>query len=203
MAQKLLAISLIAILMAVGAWSIASGNTVAQTTPASNLNSPFVSKLSNITLPPQSLPVVTYYYGNSGQHQTITSPEWTSILKNVFDNKTIISYNFANNTTQALILFDITYTGLNPYGLQYVVALSQIGPLSIANEQKAFWITANKSSMVSGYSNWNALNAGAYPGFSWSKPKILPFSLTEEYFGIFAVIIGSIFVLYFVFNRRK
>ena len=203
MVQKLVAISLVAILIVVGAWTIVSGNMGIQTPTSSNLNSPFVSKLQNITLPPTSLPAVTYYYGIDGQHQTITSPAWSSILKNVFDNKTIISYNFANNTTQALILFDITYTGLNPYGLQYVVALSQIGPLSISNEQKAFWLTANKSSMVSGYTNWNALNAGAYPGFSWSKPKILPFSLTEEYFAIFGVIIGSIFVLYFVFNRRK
>lgn len=162
-----------------------------------------VSKLQNITLPPASLPVITYYYGTSGQHYTITSTDWATILSNVFDNRTIISYGFANNTTQALILLDITYTGLNPYGVEYIGALSQVGILNKANEIKAFWLTANKSSQIPGLTNWQALNQGAYPGFSWSKTQVVPYSVSDEYAIILTVIAASVFVMYFVFNRRK
>ncbi|MHB1507396.1 MAG: hypothetical protein ACYCUZ_05005 [Cuniculiplasma sp.] len=203
MAHKLFTLMLIGSLLLVGAWSMFQEVNSSHAVTGNNQAIPMTTKLDNITIPPQSLPSVTYYYGNQGGHQTITTPEWNSILKNVFDNKTIISYDFANNTTQALILFDITYTYMNPYGNEYVAALGQIGPLNTANEQKAFWMTANKSSQVSGYSNWGALNVGAYPGFSWSKPQILPSYLTEEYFAIFGAVVASIFVLYFVFNRRK
>ncbi len=165
--------------------------------------SPQVSKLQNITLPPSNLPVISYYYGTGDLHYTITSTDWASILTNVFDNSSIITYSFANNTTQALILLDITYTGLNPYGVEYVAALSQVGKLDKANEIKAFWLTANKSSQIPGLTNWQALNLGAYPGFSWSKPKVVPFSTSYEYAIILIAIVASVFVMYFVFNRRK
>ena len=205
MISKKLVASIFLVLVIMG-MSMAAGTAHAQNTVTKG-NAPLmtddVSKLQNISLPPASLPVITYYYGSSGAHYTITSTDWTSILTDVFDNTSIITYSFANNTTQALILLDITYTGLNPYGVEYIAALSQVGILNTTNEIKAFWLTANKSSQIPGLTNWQALNLGAYPGFSWSKTKVVPFSVSYEYAIILVVITASIFVMYFVFNRRK
>ncbi|WP_443338987.1 hypothetical protein [Cuniculiplasma thermophilum] len=194
-----LAMIVVGISLAVSPMQVQSESTGAKIPVAIN----DVSKLQNITAPPASLPVITYYYGTSGQHYTITSTDWTTILSNVFDNRTIITYGFANNTTQALILLDITYTGLNPYGVEYIGALSHVGILNKTNEIKAFWMTANQSSQIPGLTNWQALNEGAYPGFSWSKPQVVPYSVSDEYAVILIVIAASVFVMYFVFNRRK
>ena len=162
----------------------------------------YVNKLENVTTPPSTFPTVKYYYGND-KSCAITTSDWTSIFTNVFDDRSIIAYNFSSNSTQYLIVFDITYQGLNPYGVEYVNALSHTGNLSKKHELEAFWKTANETSLVSGYTNWKALSAGAFPGFSWSRPKILPNYLTEEYVGAMVAVVVSVFVLYFVFNRRK
>ena len=58
-------------------------------------------------------------------------------------------------------------------------------------------------SKVSGYTNIQALDAGAYPGFSWSKPVDKPGILEEEYYIVLIAIVASVFVMYFVFNRRS
>jgi hypothetical protein len=165
--------------------------------------SPMTNELQNVSQPPTVLPSYLYYYGAHNQSCNITSTDWTDIFATVFDDRGIINYNFSSNSTQYLIVFDVSYKGLNPYGIEYVDALSQIGNLSKANEMKAFWETANKTSLVKGYTNWQALKAGAFPGFSWSTPKILPSNVTNEYVGIMVALIISVFVLYFVFNRRK
>lgn len=162
----------------------------------------YVNKLSNVTKPPATFPTVKYYYG-ANKSCTITTSKWTTLFSNVFDHRSLIPYNFSANSTQYLIVFDITYTGLNPYGIELVSALSHIGNLSYEHEWKAFWDIANKSSLVKGYTNLKALQSGAFPGFSWSSPKIRPNYLTEEYVGAMAAVVVSIFVLYFVFNRRK
>ena len=185
-----------------------AGNiSLGSTSPAHVQSAPiqasnYANKLQNVTTPPSTFPTVKYYYGN-GSSCSITTSEWTSIFKNVFDDRSIVAYNFSANSTQYLIVFDITYTGLNPYGVQYVNALSHTGNLSKKNELRAFWMTANGTSCVSGYTNWKAISAGAFPGFSWSKPKILPNYVTEEYVGVMVAVVASVFALYFVFNRRK
>ncbi|CAC12228.1 hypothetical membrane protein [Thermoplasma acidophilum] len=166
------------------------------------LSLPAVSMASTPTLPPppSSLPSITYYYGST--HYSITQTEWNSFFSDVIDNKSLISYNWTNVSTQDLIVFDLSYTGLNPYGLELVVALSQIGFPSVQNMTKAFISIENKPSQISGYTNIQALDAGAYPGFSFSKPVV---NHTGEYIGIGVIVVlfASIFVLYYVFNRRK
>jgi len=81
--------------------------------------------------------------------------------------------------------------------------MEKIGGASVKNLTIAFNKTKGMASQVSGYSNIGALDAGAYPGFSWSVPKIKPGGVTETDYGILVAIVASIFVLYFVFNRKK
>lgn len=164
---------------------------------------PTVAEASTPTLSPPSgaLPSVTYY--TSSNHYTITDTQWRSFFTAVYDNTTYVSYNWANNTTQFLILFDLGYQGLNPYGLQIILGLSAIGFPSVQNFTQAFNNTKNMKSQVSGYSDIAALNAGAYPGFSWSKPKIKPVSTDYMEAGVIAAIVAASFVLYFVFNRKR
>lgn len=155
----------------------------------------------HLNQPPSSLPSVTYY--TSSSHYTITTTEWVSFVSSVIDNKSIVSYNWTANATQDLIMFDLSYSGLNYYGLQLVNALSGIGFPDVANFTKAFWKVANLTSKVSGLTNIQALNAGAYPGFSWSTPKVHTTQQNEYYAGSVIAIIAAVFVLYYVFNRKK
>ncbi|MHB1469918.1 MAG: hypothetical protein ACYCR2_02420 [Thermoplasmataceae archaeon] len=151
--------------------------------------------------PPSTLPSITYYYHNT-KNFTITSSDWNNFFTDVIDNRTIVTYNWSANATQELIVFDLSYTGMNIYGSSLVVALSSIGSPTVANMTKAFWAVANDSSQVSGYTNIKALDSGAYPGFSWSTPTINPASVTERNVAIIVGIVAVTFILYFVFNRK-
>lgn len=199
-------LALMVIILPLSSMAGVSSNMQAPTDmPGANsvMVSPYVNPLQNVTEAPSTLPSYTYYYGPANTACNITSADWTNIFANVFNDRSIISYNFSANTTEFLIIFDITYTGLNPFGLTYVHALSQQGNLSVSHERAAFWTVANKTSLISGYTNWEALNHGAWPGFSWSRIKVLPINLTYEYTGIMIAVVISVFALYFVFNRRK
>ncbi|MCL4332108.1 MAG: hypothetical protein M1148_02830 [Candidatus Thermoplasmatota archaeon] len=152
--------------------------------------------------PSGNLPSVTYYV-SSTEHFTVTPTEWQSLFKGVYDNSSFVSYNWTSNLTQYLILFDLSYTGLNPYGLQFVTALSWIGFPSMKNMTMAFNMTKNYKSQISGYTNIQALDAGAYPGFSWSVPINKNPNKIYLDLGVIGAIIASVIVLYFVFNRKK
>ncbi len=167
---------------------------------------PSVSAAATPTLspPPSTLPGITYYIENSnGVHYTVVDSEWKSFFKDVIDNSSYVSYNWSSNLTQYLIVYDLSYKGMNQYGQALITALTTIGFPSIANMSKAFNITQNKSSQISGYSNIQALDAGAFPGFSWSVPIKNNSSMDNIYFGILGAIVASIVVLYYVFNRKK
>ena len=168
---------------------------------------PAVSTAATPTLspPPATLPAVVYYPNAiSGVHYTITTPEWNSFFSKVIDNQTFVSYNWSLNVTQPLIVFDLTYTGLNPYGMQFILALKKVGGFpSIQNMSAAFNMTKNMPSQISGYSNIQALNAGAYPGFTWSVPKVHSPVTEYEEIGAIGAIVVVMFVLYFTFNRKK
>ncbi|HLH85257.1 MAG TPA: hypothetical protein VKU79_00110, partial [Thermoplasmataceae archaeon] len=165
------------------------------------------SSQPTLSLPPSSLPTYTYYINGTSNHYTITDSEWNTFFTDIIDNKTYVTYNWSSNATQDLIIFDLSYSGLNYYGMQWVVQLSQIGSPSLANMSKAFNATKDLQSLVSSGGHYltdiQALNAGAYPGFSWSHPRVP--SMTTEYrnIGIIVVIVVSMFILYYVFNRKK
>lgn len=161
------------------------------------------ASIPTLSPPPSTLPGFTYYIeGSQGVHYTITDLEWKELFKDIIDNSSYVSFNWSTNLTQYLIIFDLSYTGLNPYGMQFVLALSTIGFDSVANMSKAFNMTRNEPSQISGYTNIQALNSGAYPGFSWSVP-IKKANNNDLYYGILIGIAASIVVLYFVFNRKK
>ncbi|MFG1414963.1 MAG: hypothetical protein AAE986_02245 [Thermoplasmataceae archaeon] len=166
----------------------------------------FLPSVSSASIPPlgaqpSSLPSIPYNY--DGSIYNITSSNWTSYFDDIYNNRAIVSFNWSGNATEDLILFDLSYKGLNPYGLQIVTQLSSIGEPSLKNFTIAFNRTKSMSSQVPGYTNIQALNAGAYPGFSWSVPKIKKPAVQDTYIGIIVALIASIFVLYFIFNRKR
>ncbi len=152
--------------------------------------------------PTGSLPSISYWV-NPDQHYTITTTEWQNFFKDVIDNNTYVTFNWTKNTTQDLIIFDLSYTGLNPYGLQIVVSLSKIGFPTVQNMTLAFNQTKNLPSQISGYTNIQALDAGAYPGFSWSVPITNNVNITYEKYGVIVILALSVVVLYYIFNRKK
>lgn len=171
---------------------------------------PMVSTASTtptLNAPPSSLPVVTYYINGTANHYTISNPQWQILFSDVINNKTLISYNWSQNTTEDLIVFDLSYGWLNTYGAQLISALSFIGAPTAHNFTLAFQKVANSPSLVkrggTTLTNIQALNAGAYPGFSWSQAKVK--SSTSEYrdAAIIVVIVAATFFLYYYFNRGR
>lgn len=150
---------------------------------------------------PSSLPGISYLY--DGVLQNITASDWTTFITDVYENKTYVSYNWTQNATQDLILFDLSYTGLNSYGLDVIKALSAVGGPSLSNFTKAFTSTKNDQSQIQGYTNIQALNGGAYPGFSWSVPKVKKPEYQDIFLASIVGIVAVIFVLYFIFNRKR
>ena len=98
--------------------------------------------------PPSSLPSVTYYINGTENHYTISTTEWNSFFADIIDNSTYVTYNWSANSTQDLIVFDLSYTGLNPYGLDVITALSSIGFPSVQNFTIAFKMTENQQSQA-------------------------------------------------------
>ncbi|MCL4337338.1 MAG: hypothetical protein M1129_03405 [Candidatus Thermoplasmatota archaeon] len=157
--------------------------------------------------PPVTLPSVTYYINGTENHYTLSNPQWQLLFSDVINNKSMVSYNWSQNLTEDLIVFDLSYTGLNPYGMTLISQLSFIGSPTVQNFSKAFNNTKNDPSLVksggSTLSNIQALNAGAYPGFNWSQIKVNPVSTDYRDAGIIGAIIAATFVLYFYFNRKR
>lgn len=160
-----------------------------------------------LSLPPATLPSYTYYVNGTSEHYTITSPDWGTLFSSVFNNKSMVSYNWSQNTTEDLIIFDLSYSGPNYFGSQFITALSTIGGPSSQNFTKAFKIVENHNSLVKSggntLTNLQALNAGAFPGFDWSHPRVKSLSAEYRDAGIVVAIIVATFVLYFYFNRKR
>ena len=164
---------------------------------------PAIATASAPPLPPEptSLPSIPYMY--NGTIYNVVSSDWITDINTVYNSKSYVSYNWTGNATEDLILFDLSYTGLNPYGQQIIEKMSEIGAPSTANFTKAFNQTKNLPSQVKDFTNVQALDSGAYPGFSWSVPKIKKPVTEDIYVGVLVAIVASIFVLYFIFNRRR
>ena len=171
---------------------------------------PAISTASpTLASPPSTLPTEKYYYYNTTSHNcmeyNVTGSGWHTFFSKVIDNHKYVKYDWANVTTQYSIIFDQNYSGLNYYGAEFISALSSTGSPTVKNMTVAFEGIEKKSSLVDlgKYTNIKALNTGAYPGFSFSKPAIKPLVSEYEDFGIIAAIIAGMIVLYFIFNRKK
>ncbi|MFG1449362.1 MAG: hypothetical protein AAE983_01815 [Thermoplasmataceae archaeon] len=164
---------------------------------------------SPLPTPPSTLPSFNYYVTGTPSNYTITSSDWSLFFSDVLGNSSVFTgYNWSANATEALVVFDTSYTGLNYYGLQLVSALSEMNAAPTAqNFTKAFVkIEKNKSLVKYGgvtLTNLRALELGAFPGFTWSHPRVNPLSVDYRDAAIIIAIVVSMVVLYFVFNRRK
>lgn len=171
---------------------------------------PFASSATStptLSLPPATLPAVTYYLNGTSDHYTLSEPQWQLLFGSVINNRSIVTYNWSQNSTEDLIVFDMTYSGLNHFGVELISALSFIGAPTVANFTLALHRVGGQNSLVQSggktLTNMQALNAGAYPGFSWSQIKVKPLSTEYRDASIIAGIIVATFVLYFVFNRKR
>jgi hypothetical protein len=160
-----------------------------------------------LTPPPATLPSITYYINGTSTYDSISNTQWQVLFQDVFNNHNFVKYNWSQNLTEDLIVFDLSYTGLNPYGNALIVSLSNIGSPTVQNLSKAFNATKNDLSLVksggNAITNIQALNGGAYPGFSWSKITVKSLSAEYRDAGIIVALIAVTFVLYFYFNRKK
>ncbi|MCW6168452.1 MAG: hypothetical protein LVQ96_00540 [Thermoplasmatales archaeon] len=159
-----------------------------------------------LPLPPSSLPTMTYYTTN-GTGYAINTTLWAELFFDVIDNSSYVSFNWSANSTQYLIVFDLSYTGLNAYGLQFISSLSSIGAPTVPHYKQAFNMTKNMLSQAKNngktVTNIVALDYGSFPGFSWSTVNIKS-NLTEyRDIGIVVAIVVAMFALYYYFNRKK
>ncbi len=160
-----------------------------------------------LSQPPATLPTITYYINGTSTYDSISNTQWQVLFQDVFNNHNLVKYNWSQNLTEYLIVFDLSYTGLNPYGNALLVSLSNIGAPTAQNFSKAFNDTKDQLSLVksggSTITNIQALNGGAYPGFSWSTVKVKSLSAEYRDAAIIVALIAVTFVLYFYFNRKK
>ncbi len=191
--NKLKLVSMVALILLLASTIGAAGSSSAATTPV-------------LPLPPSSLPTMSYYTAN-GTSYSVNTTLWSELFFDVIDNSSYVSYNWSANNTQYLIVFDLSYTGLNAYGLQFISSLSSVGSPTIDHYKIAFNMTKNMHSLAKDngrqVTNIVALDYGAFPGFSWSTVNIKS-NLTEyRNIGIVVAILAAMVVLYFYFNRKK
>ncbi|EQD38050.1 conserved hypothetical protein, secreted [mine drainage metagenome] len=77
----------------------------------------FLPGISNASSPPlgaqpSTLPAIPYLY--DGTAYNITSSNWTTYFDDIYNNRAIVTFNWSGNATDDLIIFDLSYTGLNP-----------------------------------------------------------------------------------------
>ncbi|MCL4333113.1 MAG: hypothetical protein M1290_03500 [Candidatus Thermoplasmatota archaeon] len=181
MNRRLLTAMIIILLSAV---VVVSGQTYAQSSP--------------------SFPTISYQT-YQGYNITITTTDWNTTVYPVIYSKNFSTYDWKSSPDKNYILFSYGLTGLNPYGAEFIVALSSTGNLTEKNVTIAFEKIAPLDATGTGYTNQEKLNAGALPGFSNSTPTSFNNPGVRSLYGyVFAgAVVVSIIALYFIFNRKK
>ncbi|MGC8663375.1 MAG: hypothetical protein ACP5SF_02485 [Thermoplasmata archaeon] len=140
----------------------------------------------------------------NGENSTITDQIWKDLVFPIFLTKTITSYNWSNDSNLQYVFFDYSLKGLNPYGAQFVLALEQYGNVTYSTVTKALlYVNQLPSVTHPGYTNGQLLNMGVLPGFSNSTiptHNSTPFYMSIP-FVVIIVLIASVFIMYFVFNK--
>ncbi len=146
-----------------------------------------------------------YYTTFQGYNNSITDLNWYNIVYPVIYSSNFSTYDWKKSPLKDYILFDYSLTGLNPYGAEFIFALASIGNLTEANVTKAFQAIANLDATGDGYTNQEKLNAGALPGFYNSTPTSFSNPTVRAYYGyaFSGIVIASVIILYFAFNRKK
>jgi len=147
-------------------------------------------------------PSVTIHFIN-GKNETITDQIWKNLIFPIFLSKTITSYNWSNDTKLKYVFFDYSLTALNPFGVQFVLALETYSNISFSTVQDALLYVINLPSLHPGYTNGQLLNMGVLPGFPNStipSHNSTPFYLSIQFI-VIIILIASVFILYYVFNK--
>ncbi len=154
-------------------------------------------------------PTITVIFSD-GKVYDITGKMWGSTIIPYVEGR-IKDYKWQEDGDRAkYIFFDKSLKGLNPYGIDFVSAIEKSTYDEFQNNvfavlSKALNLTNDMDSDGDGYTNIVELNNGTYPGDPSSYPGAQEKGFWEENEGyiILGVLIASIFVLYFVFNKES
>ncbi len=154
-------------------------------------------------------PTITLIFSD-GKVYDVTGKMWGSTIIPYVEGR-IKDYKWQEDGDRArYIFFDKSLKGLNPYGIDFVSAMEKSTYDEFQNNvfavlSKALNMTNDKDSDGDGYTNIVELNNGTYPGDPNSYPGAQEKGFWEENEGyiILGILIASIFVLYFVFNKES
>ena len=151
-------------------------------------------------------PSVIVYFSD-GVSENISGKVWADTIFPIVEG---MIHNFSWGKKIKYLFFDKSLKGLNPFGLDFVRAMETHTskefntdfPKLVGDSLESIY---NKDSDRDGYSNIEELNAGTYPGDPNDHPGTVQEKFWDQYGGytLITVIVLSIFVLYFVFNREK
>ncbi len=148
-------------------------------------------------------PTITIHMIDGKEFQ-ITDSIWKQTIYPVLYSKTITSYNWSSDSNHTYIFFDYSLKGLNAFGVQFVFALEKYNNITFATVTDALLYVKNLPSLIPGYTFGQLLNMGVLPGFSSVTIKHAqqtPFYLSIPFIFLI-VMIASVFILYFVFNKK-
>jgi len=147
-------------------------------------------------------PSIVIHFLN-GKNTTITDQIWKGVIFPIFLTKTITTYNWSNDSNLKYVFFDYSLTGLNPFGVQFVFALETYNNVSFKTVTDALLYVIKLPSQHPGYTNGQLLNMGVLPGFANSTIPVhneTPFYISIPFI-VIIVLIASVFILYYVFNK--
>ena len=144
---------------------------------------------------------------SDGKVYNITGKTWGVAIIPYIEGR-VTKFNWVNKSEY--LFFDRSLKGLNPYGLDFVRAIEahtfkEFNKNMFVVLGDALNMTANLDSDHDGYTNIQELNNGTYPGDPNEYPGKNEKGFWDLYGGYMTIgiIIASVFVLYFVFNREK
>jgi len=154
-------------------------------------------------------PTITVIFSD-GKVYDIPGKMWGATIIPYIEGR-IQDYKWQEDADRAkYIFFDYSLKGLNPFGMDFINAIEKSTYDEFQNnvfEVLGFALnyTENMDSDGDGYTNIVELNNGTYPGDPKSYPGVNEKGFWEENEGyiILGILIASIFVLYFVFNKES
>jgi len=145
---------------------------------------------------------------DSGGTYNMSWQSWSNVMDIISDT---YDADWGNNSNIDYILFDKNIDGVNRYGADFIQELKKISSIDLLNEDNVtLWTQTMKSVILNiqdldsdgdGYSNEEELNAGSLPGFSDDTPEDVEVDNTNMEFAVIGILIISVIILYFVFNR--
>ncbi len=148
-------------------------------------------------------PTITIHMIDGKEYQ-ITDQIWKNLIYPILYSRTITTYNWSSDPNHTYIFFDYSLKGLNAFGVQFIFALERYNNLTFATVTDALLYVKNLPSLIPGYTFGQLLNMGVLPGFpnvNIKHTQPTPFYLSGPFIFILVMIV-SVFILYFVFNKK-